>query len=911
MFKVIMAMVGVVLGQGFAEEPGAIAGALAGLLLGWLVDLQRRIAALERKLAGEGESRPPAVREQRREVPDGVAAAASSAEASTLSFETAEHAAPPPHPQAPKAVELDWSLNDVPPPRGSGWSESEPAGPAHGTRGPVTAWLHRFFTTGNLVVKIGVLILFFGVAFLLKYASDNALLPPEARLAGAMLGGVALLVAGWRLRNRVVAYALVLQGGGVGVMYLSLFAAAKIFHLAPLGLVFALMVALVIFSGLLAVLQNARSLAFFGMVGGFLAPVLTSTGSGSHVMLFTYYALLNAGILGIAWHRSWRELNVVGFLFTFAIASAWGWRSYTPAHFATTEPFLVLFFVFYVVIAVLFAHRQPPRLKGYVDTMLVFGVPIAAAGLQSQVIAHIEYGLAFSALGAGAFYVVLASVLWRRDVAGMRLLCEVFVALGLVFLSLAIPLAFDPEVTTAAWALEGAAMVWVGLRQQRWLLRSFGLLLQVGSVPFFLQGADSGRSDPLLLNAEYIGGLMISLAGLASSYLLSRTVSALRAWEQWHAPLLLAWGLLWWVGIGVNEIDERLRGFDHTLALVAYLALSTALLTTLCQRLPWALLAWPLGGWIPLLLLLSLVGYADRPLVAALGGWGWLVWPLAGAVQYAVLRRIASHWPVRWQGYAHTLALLQTLFLLGWSLAAWSDALSQGAEGWRMAAWGAIAALGLLALVRWRDCAVWPIGPHRAAYLGLGGSLIAMALVLWNLAAMTLPGPDRPLAYWPLVNPLELAQLLGGLALAFWWRRRPHEPIPGLGEPPSWLGAAVLGGLGFLLLNVLLARLVHDQYGVAYRFGPLWRFTLLQTGFSILWTTTALVTMIAAHRFRLRAVWLGGGGLLALVVVKLFTVDLAGSGTVERIVSFLVVGALMLVVGYFSPLPPRAAKEAT
>jgi uncharacterized membrane protein len=55
-------------------------------------------------------------------------------------------------------------------------------------------------------------------------------------------------------------------------------------------------------------------------------------------------------------------------------------------------------------------------------------------------------------------------------------------------------------------------------------------------------------------------------------------------------------------------------------------------------------------------------------------------------------------------------------------------------------------------------------------------------------------------------------------------------------------------------------------------------------------------------------VWFVGAGLLAVVVAKLFVVDLVGVGTVARIVSFLAVGALMLGIGYVAPLPPRATR---
>ena len=173
------------------------------------------------------------------------------------------------------------------------------------------------------------------------------------------------------------------------------------------------MVMLVVLSSALAVLQDARSLAVLAAVGGFLAPVLISHGD-SHVTLFSYYAILNAGILAIAWFKAWRELNLIGFLFTFVIGAMWGSQYYKPNYFSSTEPFLILFFVFYVAVPVLFAQRQPPNLKGYIDGSLIFGLPLVAFGLQSTLVRDFEYGLAISALCMGLFYVTLATVLWQR-----------------------------------------------------------------------------------------------------------------------------------------------------------------------------------------------------------------------------------------------------------------------------------------------------------------------------------------------------------------------------------------------------------------------------------------------------------------------------------------------------------------
>ena len=76
-----------------------------------------------------------------------------------------------------------------------------------------------------------------------------------------------------------------------------------------------------------------------------------------------------------------------------------------------------------------------------------------------------EFALAWSALGFGLFYLALASLLWNRHRDSLRLLCEAFAALGVIFASLTIPLAFDEQATSVMWAVEGAGLLWLYLRR--------------------------------------------------------------------------------------------------------------------------------------------------------------------------------------------------------------------------------------------------------------------------------------------------------------------------------------------------------------------------------------------------------------------------------------------------------------
>ena len=265
----------------------------------------------------------------------------------------------------------------------------------------------------------------------------SATLTPAGRtdqpLADLYDHAFALLGLGWWLRRRNPNYGLMLQGTGIAVLYLTVFAAMRLHPLLDPKLALGLLVLVTAFSAILAVAQNALGLAVAAALGGFAAPILTSTGSGNHVALFSYFILLNAGILAIAWFKAWRLLNLVGFLGTFGIGFAWGLRSYTPELLWSSEPFLIVFFLMYVAIGLLFARRRLREAADvpegrdellrwsrgradYVDATVLFGPPLVGFGLQYAIVQHIEFAAAFSALGLGLFYLVLARLLRGRNV---------------------------------------------------------------------------------------------------------------------------------------------------------------------------------------------------------------------------------------------------------------------------------------------------------------------------------------------------------------------------------------------------------------------------------------------------------------------------------------------------------------
>ena len=125
------------------------------------------------------------------------------------------------------------------------------------------------------------------------------------------------------------------------------------------------------------------------------------------------------------------------------------------------------------------------------------------------------------------------------------------------------------------------------------------------------------------------------------------------------------------------------------------------------------------------------------------------------------------------------------------------------------------------------------------------------------------------------------------------------------------MAITVAGVVGFIWANSMLLRTIHHWAGVAYRPDALWRSVLVQASLSIFWAFLALSLMVIATRRGMRTLWMIGATLMGVVILKLVVIDLSHLSGIERIVSFIGVGVLMLVIGYFSPVPPRQMEAAT
>jgi uncharacterized membrane protein len=388
----------------------------------------------------------------------------------------------------------------------------------------VTSVIHsmqNWFFGGNLVVRVGVLVLLVGVVLLLRLLSDYIEIPITVKLIGIGIIGLGLAALGLKLAKNRFAYGITLQGAGLAIAYLTTFFAYSVYQVLSsvpsfmgLGILSAITIGL-------AVRQNALPLALLALSGGFFAPILTSSDIGNLVVLFSYYLLLNVTIAIIAHYRTWKMLNLLGVMVTFGLAYYWGATENLSAVIEAQRWSLVLLVALHVLLYLFVVIRYAQQIIAYntlneasfahtdiadtvnntnnidkvhlgnnsyvfpIDTGLLFSVPILAFGLFAALLDAVPNALTITSAVLAAIYLGIGWVFVQRS-QRYALITEGMLALGFGFLALVIPLAFDAEWIAFGWSVQGLALVWFGRRSLRAWSVLFGLLLQLLSIAMLM-----------------------------------------------------------------------------------------------------------------------------------------------------------------------------------------------------------------------------------------------------------------------------------------------------------------------------------------------------------------------------------------------------------------------------------------
>jgi len=752
---------------------------------------------------------------------------------------------------------------------------------------------------GNWLARIGVFALIIGVGFFLKYAFDQNWLNPAARVILGTVAGLGMLGGGHYWQKRYPAFAQAISGGGVALLYLSIFAAFAIFDLIGFYLAVALLLAVSVGSALLALRYNSMALAIIGIIGAFIAPFVLAVsaaatsgvaGAAQSFWLLVYVMVVDIGVLWLSTFRNWRWFTLLALVGSMAVFAMWHAQFGDQVSLLTSMGSLTLIFLIFVAATTLYhiVWRRPAQAFDYalmvVNAAYYFGVSYALLwdGFRAW--------LGGFSLLLALFYGGLAYVAIRRGAENVRL---AFFALGiaLVFLTVAIPSQLgDKAWTTIAWAAQGTVLVWLSLRLRMPELRSFGyaVFAAVAVRLLFFDTMVDLRTFTPVINERFLAFVVSIAAMYLTGYLLWRERNALPEREKalgsvYPIFLVVANVFSLWV-IGAEVISYKLSPLipqeGWPLVFLVILAAATTLYHVVWRRPPQvfdlALLTLNAAFYF------GISGLVWGDFRVWMGSLYFLLAFFYGGLAYVAIRRGAEN--VRLGFFALGIALLFFTVAIPAQL---------GDSAWTTIAWAAQATI-----------LVWLSLRLRMPQFRICSYVVFAAVAVRLLFFDTMVDLRT---FTPVINERFLAFVvsIGAMYLTGYLLRQEKESLWAREQSawsvyPVFLGAANFFSVWLLSAEVwgyfskqLVALTVEDVQvlGGALR-------SAQNLSLTALWAVYAVILLVVGIIRRSRPIRLAALGLLAIPIVKVFVYDVFALETVYRIIAFMGLGILLVASGY-------------
>jgi uncharacterized membrane protein len=418
---------------------------------------------------------------------------------------------------------------------------------------------------GTWLSRVGAVVFFLGVGFFLKHAFEQDWIGPKGRVLTGLVAGLAMMAGGVRLARgatyRVPAQSLVAVG--IGILYLSVYAAHSFYELVAAPAAFAAM-AIVTAAGVAAALRlDSRALATLATLGGLLTPMILSTDTDAAVALFTYLAILDLGVLLLAVWRGWPGVAVLAFAGTQALYWSWLDRWYQAERFPMAFGWATAFFVAFAVWALVGSPRERRVAVARLGRALVILAAPALYFSAARRILHDPSGrqLALLALVLAAAYHVAARAAARSARAEPRV-AVLHRALALGFLAVAPAVTLGPHHLVIVWSVVALGLLIGGFALDAPRLRAGGLAL--GALAwgrwFAALGEDTGRAGTFLLAhpalPSTIAIVVAAVLGALVYRARERNQAPLASGERLMRPILLLVAIVSVALLVTAELDQ-------------------------------------------------------------------------------------------------------------------------------------------------------------------------------------------------------------------------------------------------------------------------------------------------------------------------------------------------------------------
>lgn len=430
------------------------------------------------------------------------------------------------------------------------------------------------FIGENLANKIGIGVLVLGIGFFVKYAIDQDWIGEIGRVfIGVLCGGILLGIA-HRMRNKFAAFSSVLVGGGIAVLYLTIYIAFHDYKIFSQTAAFILMLVITGFAVALSLSYNRIELAILSILGGFASPFMVSTGEGNYVILFTYVLILDVGMMVLAYFKKWNPVNIVAYVFTLILFGSWLATRFDDNDGGMVAGALIFATLFYFVffgMNIINNLKERTKFTAIEISMLLsntFCYYAAGITILNNPGAKDFQGLFTACLGI--FNFIFAYLLYRNKNVDKNL---VFLLIGLVltFISLAAPVQLEGNYITLFWAAETVLLLWLsqksGIRLMKLAsviimgLMGISLLMDWEQIYFGTASTDLN----IILNKGYITGLFAVASIVLTIRLIQNESSENQEAVKLYRSLLIVGGIVVLYTSQFLELRHQLfeHGFDY------------------------------------------------------------------------------------------------------------------------------------------------------------------------------------------------------------------------------------------------------------------------------------------------------------------------------------------------------------
>lgn len=467
------------------------------------------------------------------------------------------------------------------------------------------SWFEKFkennpdlekFIGENLINKIGILILVLGISFFVKYAIDKNWINETARVAIGILSGSLVMGIAHKLKKNYIAFSSVIVAGAISIYYFTIAIAFHDYHIFSQTVAFAIMVVITAFSAFVSINYNRQELAVLSLIGGFAVPFMVSTGQGNYAVLFTYIAILNVGILAIAYYKKWNLVTILSFVFTTLLFLSWSFTEMNKDTFPHQGAFIfatLFYFIFSITVVI---HNV--RNKGVFSTIEYFIITANTFiyfGIGLTIIEDAKLDLkGLFTLSLAIYNFIYTAILFKKFGLEKNAV-YLLIALVLTFVTLTIPIQFEGNHITLFWACEAVMLFWLSQKSKISLFKLSAVAVQFLMIFsliidwFQVYGAIELTLN-VVLNKIFITGIVALASIIATYFVLNKETENSVIYKFTFHPVLyknfiILVGVIMAYFVGILEVSYQATEFlsnyhsAYSFSVAYHFVFTTALMT--------------------------------------------------------------------------------------------------------------------------------------------------------------------------------------------------------------------------------------------------------------------------------------------------------------------------------------------